>query len=407
MSTESRHANLAFVGLTLWGAGVQCNEALATAGLATTTAAGLWRVWQGRAKVSWSNYLWLGCFVGSALFFPLIGARWPTGSGLARILDWVALPFAVVALSSLGAQQRSMLGAIAFGVLTVSGLVAGFQHFGVWPGVDFFEPLNFTKIGFSRVYEPVPGSDETRFMAGGLLFHRLKFANVSSLVLLAGLNGILNRTPFRAIGLAALIAGALAVVVFPATRVAAVALIMSCAIQMWFRLRNRTRWVSLAVLVLIFVVGVAAAPGLRARFRQSMEGEETGERTVLLKAGLTAFGGSPLTGVGLGRFRAANFLATDAPVAARAHAGKTHNQWLTLAVEGGFFTGFAYLTLLLGLFAQALKERNSLLASVLVFVAAVSLFHDPLFHAETSMAMVLALALALSPAPPPTRDTRP
>src|SRR5690606_24471225 len=158
-----------------WTVGVQVNEALAVAGafgtllvalISTPSAFRMRLFWP-----LWALLLW-------ALLVPLITGHPPTGSGVARLLDLATLPAAAVAVARIPRDALRRAGRVTAGVLGLSVVVAAFQHFGIWPSREAFAGLAWSRLGFHRVYETVPGRDD-RFMAGGLLLHRLKFANVT------------------------------------------------------------------------------------------------------------------------------------------------------------------------------------------------------------------------------------
>jgi hypothetical protein len=167
--------------------GTQCGEGIAAAG-ALGTALGLLAhaartgSWPNRHGVTtWAPLL---SFVAWGLLVTAVrGPATLTGS-LARHLDWLLVPVAASALSRLDERARRVLAVVALAVLVASSAVAGLQHYGLWPAEEFFQSLQRTRITFHRVYEQAPGV-EGRFMGGGMLFHRLKFAHVSGLVVLA------------------------------------------------------------------------------------------------------------------------------------------------------------------------------------------------------------------------------
>ncbi|MBL8949757.1 MAG: O-antigen ligase family protein [Myxococcaceae bacterium] len=231
----------------------------------------------------------------------------------------------------------------------------------------------------------MPGSDG-RFMAGGLAFHRLKFAEVTALVVIVA---VAVRRPL-ALALAGL--GFVSVLVFPAARASAGALVLALSLTV------RPRWLSAALIVgAIALVGLT--PGLRERFLSSTTSSGSGERAAILQSGLDAVAAHPLTGVGLGRFKPSLFARADAPPELLDNAGKSHNQFLSLAAEGG--VGHALLfALLLGwvalrlLRARPSKARTAGLAALAFFVL-LCLVHDPMFHAVMVQGTALLLGGAV------------
>jgi O-antigen ligase len=382
--------------LVLWTVGVQLNEAVATIGAVLTTI-GVAVVWfRGERHVDWRRWWLLPAFVCSGLLFPLLGGALPTAGGAARLVDWLLVPVAATAFATMNDQRRQRWFQVAVIVLTLSCLAAGLQHFGMWPAATFFEPVAFLKIPFWRVYEPVPEA-EGRFLAGGLLFHRLKFANVSGALTLVLLGTYLDDVARRAWPAVLLLFCTLATVVFPSARAASAALFLGGLVFVlvhWTRPATRLRLV--AGLVALFTLTLWLAPGLQSRAAAVVLGDERGDRRVLVEAGLRAVVVHPFTGVGSGRFHPFDYMKPDASESARSHQGKAHNQLLTMAAEGGGITALLFAAMLWSVFRGALAERRAVTAAVVSFFVALSALHDPLFHAETSLAVVLLLGLSLS-----------
>jgi hypothetical protein len=376
------------IALAVWAAGVQLNELVAAIGCYATAALVLLQVRPtlGDLKRWWP----LIAFVAWGLAVPLLAGRTPTGSGVARLCDWLLVPVAAAAVTRV--RLRPVL--IAAGVTAaLSCLAAALQHFGLWPSEEALAPLAFTRIPFSRVYELVPGS-ENRFMAGGLAFHRLRFANVTGLVVIAAsalalgifvgasprsdspLTPSLSATRGERLAAAVLAAfGFVCVAVFPLARAAAAALALSVATLV------RPRWLAVAI------IGVAAVTGMWTR--------PTGERLGLLSAGVAAVEQHPLAGTGLGRFVPGEYAPAGASDQVLEHTGKSHDQFVTLAAEGGIAHALLFLILLAWLTAWFYRAapsaaRTTGLAGV-AFLVLLSLLHDPLFHAVTSQAVTLLL----------------
>ena len=384
-------ACLAEAGLLVWGVGVQLSEALGALGMVLCLLAVLPPApgWRGRLQKAWP--LW--AFVAWCLLVPLLAGQWPTPGGAARILDWCFLPVAARALGFLSRPARRRL-AVAMGTAFLLSCAAALcQHWGLWPDVTSFERLRWTHLPFQRMYEPLPG-EPSRYMAGGLLLHRLKFAHVGGLLVLGFLDvGLLSRS--RA-ALAVAAAGALCVLWLPHARAASVALVVALAVVLAFRLSARWRWPALLALAVLGLGLVAAVPSLRLRFASAVTDEGSGDRRWLLQSALRAVAQHPLAGVGLGRYHPAAFASADTPVEVVRHAGKAHNQYLTLAAEAGLPAALLFLLLLVWCW-RAVQPGDPLGAGArasVVFLALLSLLHDPLFHAEVSMAAVLALGLA-------------
>jgi O-antigen ligase len=385
------------VALGSWAVGVQTSEGLATAGLAGCLLAAAWTFFRsGGAAIRASLREWwpLCALLGWGLLASTVAGRPPSGSGLARLLDWVGVPALAWALGRVGARGARTVLWLAGGALLVSSLAAGLQHFGLWPRPETLSALLGIEVSMHRVYEEIPGT-EGRFMGGGLLFHRLKFANVSSLVVLALLAfGLRAQRWERVLALATAAVGLGAVLAFPYARAASVALLGACVAAIILG-SSRRRLALLLCGVLVAGAGgvVLLKPSLRARFASSLTTEGSGGRAALLQAGLAALRTYPLAGTGAGRFRVGSWTEAAAPAVAREHTGKAHNQLLTVAVELGL-PGLALFLLLLASLARRMRPSTPAGAaslSALLFFLVLSATHDPLFHAPFSMALVLVL----------------
>src|SRR5690606_36458759 len=334
----------------------------------------------------WGLLLW-------ALIVPLLAGHPPTGSGVARLLDLATLPAAAVAVARSPREALVRVGLVTAGVRCLSVAVAGFQHFGVWPARESFEGLSWSRLGFHRVYETVPGRED-RFMAGGLLLHRLKFANVTAILCMAGVTAVALRLPRWRIWAGSAGVGLLGLALFPHARAALAAAVLSCGLAWVLASQHRRRALIVAGLFGGLVLGTAmATPSVRARFARSLTSEGGGERVALNRSGVHAIAEHPVTGVGPGRFAPGDFLPPEAPAQAREHPGKAHNQFLTLGAEAGL-PATLLLLLTLALFAAVgMKSlpRGALVVGAVSLFVLLSLLHDPLFHAESSLAFALAM----------------
>lgn len=382
---------LAETGLLLWGVGVQLSEALSALGMALTLCAVLppWPHWRAQVRRAWP--LW--AFVSWCLLVPVLAGHWPSAGAGARILDWCLLPAAAAALPLLSRPARKRLALAVGAVFLLSCTAALCQHWGLWPQPQTFAPLRWTGLPFQRMYEPLPG-ESSRYMAGGLLLHRLKFAHVGGLLVLAFLDlGLLRRSPW-ALGVA--VVGTVCLLWLPHARAASVALVVATALVVLMRLSGGWRW-GAALAVLVVASGlVATMPSLRLRFASAATDEGSGDRRWLAQSAWRAAAEHPLAGVGLGRYRPALFASADTPEDVVHHAGKAHDQYLTFAAEAGLPAAVLYLALLAWCWRRVRPSAPLGAAgrASALFLALVSLLHDPLFHAEVSMAVVLALGLA-------------
>jgi O-antigen ligase len=152
---------------------------------------------------------------------------------------------------------------------------------------------------------------------------------------------------------------------------------------------------------------VALHSGTRARLASAFDLAGNSDRVRIWRVGLAVAAEHPWTGVGFGRYPAVAGARPDAPP----NLDWAHNQPLTLLAE----TGVAGLLAAAYLAAAALwalwrrsrstegtPERRALAAGGLasaVTLAAVSLFHDPLFEMPVVYAAAFLTALALFPGP--------
>lgn len=407
-----------FFSLCVWGAGVQLNEGIASSGEITTAIIlAVWairkRAFPSRADLLawwplWAFFLW-------AVTMPTFAQRLPTGTGLARAADWLTIPVAALAWRHLKSGHRQTLLTVWGILLITSCTIAGLQHFGRWPASSTFQSIQWTHIPFDRVYERAPGETE-RFMGGGLLFHRLKFAHVSSLGVLAALViGLHQRGSRRVLALLVSALGFVSIIVFPYARAATAGLVgASVVVFASSRLRARSAAVLTAVLVLAGLTITLANPSLRRRFLSSATEEGTGERSKIMATGIQAVKAHPLVGNGVGRFRPSYFAPPGTPVHILENRGKAHNQFLSIAAEVGIPGAMLFLALLAWLASRlnVTTVEGRFGAASLAFFVLLALVHDPLVQAPFSIALALCLGIATStsrslwretPYPPPQR----
>lgn len=390
----------------LWAGGALIHEALATAGALLTLVLALRHGWPAQLRAGLRADAALLAGLAWGLLAPLVTAL-PTGSGLARWLDWLLVLPAAWALAALDEPGRRRVATGVAVILLGSCALAWLQHLGAWPRPEAFAGLAWTKLPFHRVYELVPGRDD-RFMGAGLLLHRLKFANTGALAVV-GLAGLATQAgPRRGLWIAAAGVGFFTVAVVPHARAAAVAMALGVAVALVLASPTRRRAVwAVGGVAAACVLALVAVPSAGARLLRAVSGDEQGERQVLLSAGGRAVAAHPLAGVGLGRFRPVDFAPPDAPESVRGHQGKTHDQWLTIAAEAGLPAAVALVAWTLQLAWAAWRRRRAgpWVAVVLVF-GLLTLLHDPLFHAETSLGCMLALGGVLAFARAHENDAR-
>lgn len=391
--------SLRFVAVVLWGVGVQTHEFVATVGFALLLASYAlppgWRDTRRLLRVYWP----LVAFFAWVALAPFFGGSVPTGTGVARWFDWFGVPFVAHATASFDRRQWQILATATLATLVISCTAAGLQHFGAWPSEHFFEPFRWTRTQFRRVYEGIPGT--TRHMAGGLLFHRLKFSHVTALGVLAALLTARHaRGRHRKFAVLAALIGFLSVWLFPYARMGALALTVGASAFVFFTMRSKRR--ALAVIAGLSIAGVvvlATVAPLRQRFVAGISESRGGLRSEHLQSAGRAIEAHPLVGVGAGQFTPSKFEIPDMSKYVRAHPGKAHNQFVSVAAEAGIPGALAFVALLLWIAASAQGRPLAPLAwSSLTFFAVLSLAHDPLFHAEFSLALVLCLGIGLSEA---------
>jgi O-antigen ligase len=397
-ASADRLRTLVALSLGLFAAGVQVHELFATVGGWLTTALAVAVLVREGRFVAEAKALWpLAPFLGWSLVGPLVLGHPPTGTGVARLFDVLMLPgvaWACVLVTEAALLRVALVGC---GVLLVSCAAAGLQYLGLWPRSETFSSLWWAQVPTDRVYEPVPGRTD-RFMGGGLLLHRLRFANVAAAVTVLVAAGALLVPKRRVLfGVVALV-GLGSVAVFPHARAATVALVVALLVVAGLGAPSRRVAVLLGGSVAaVATLLVLVTPSMRERLVSALEANAASDRQALVSAGLSALAKEPLGGVGLGRFKPGAYLPDDAPEAVRQHQGKTHNQFLTVAAEGGVPALVTLLAFLAWVAARALRHGRAGAAAMgaLALVVGLSALHDPLFHAESSMALFGALGAGL------------
>jgi O-antigen ligase len=322
----------------------------------------------------------------------------PKASAVARLGDWCAIPFAAYAASRVGRRGLRIIALAAGAALIASCVAAGLQSYGIWPNSTTMEHLSLGWVKAERVYEAVAGTK--RFMGGGLLFHRLKFAHITGLGVLVAIvlaARASERWERRVAGAVAL-AGFLSVAWFPFARAAFIDLALSAVLALLLAYPGRRlAWLGIVFVPLAVAGTLIASPGLRERMETSLTSESNGDRTALWSTGLAAVKAHPFTGLGAGRFRPGLFADASTPPDVVEHPGKSHDQFLTIAAETGLI-GLALFLVMLVALLRAMDPGSAQAAigkSCLAFFALLSLLHDPLYHAPFSMALALCLGLAL------------
>lgn len=392
------------VGLVLWGAGVQLSEGVAVAGALVSLLALLWQVQRARRWGEWRAWAreWapLVAFVMWGVVVTLAHGPLRSSGAFARHLDWLLVPVAAAAFAGLGPAARRRLAVACAVALLLGCAAAGLQHFGVWPSEELVARLRWAPANARRVYEQVPGA-EGRYMGGGLLFHRLKFAHVGGLgVLWAIAVGLYATGARRIAGLAVASAVLVSVLIFPYARASVLALAVGVGVELLSlgrRHRRAALWGGAAFLGALALV-LALHGSFRERLATSLTASGSGDRPHLLGAGLAAVRSHPLVGTGIGRFQVGEWASPDATEQVRSHHGKSHNQLLSTAAETGVVGALLFVALVVWLARRmaGAGPTGAVGLAALAYMVVLGVVHDPLFHAEVSLAFALSFGVGLS-----------
>jgi O-antigen ligase len=394
---------LLFASLLLWGIGVQVAEVIAAIGGVGCVMVVVANALHSSSSVRWGQWLrsWapLWAFLLWAIFAPALAGRPPSATGAMRVGAWLGVPLAAQALMQIERRRYFPL-LLAIGITALlSCALSALQYFGAWPPESAFQALAWTRHPFYRAYEQIPGSDH-RFMGVGLLFHRLKFADVTGLVVIFAVAiGLRQRGARRWLALGIAVIGWLSIFAFAYARAASFALLVGIAVAATLSQRSpRLGSVVAGLLALTAATLITFDPPLRARLLSSATLVGSGERPELIATGLRAIEAHPLVGVGLGRFRPSDYGAADTPIEVLEHRGLSHNQFVTLGAETGVPGLALFLLLILWLARKVQPDPIHSAAGFgsLVFFVLLSMVHDTLFHLESAWAFALAFGAALA-----------
>ncbi len=395
-------ASWRFAALIFWVVGVQTHELLSTAAFTLLVLLFIPPMLRHLRAGTLEKHIlpWrpLLAFIAWSLLAPTIAGQYPDGTGLFRTLDWATIPLIAATASELTPRRWTILTLAALGTLGLSSLVAGLQHFGIWPPLSAFANLEWTRIPFARVYEPI--ADSGTFMGGGLLFHRLKFGHVSGMLVVAAVVASRHLTGrARAAAIVLGLAGFVAVWIFPFARMGAVSMTLAVGLTVALVSASPGRAVlACAALGLLGVLAVVSIAPLRDRFASALTDQGSGQRTQHMAAGVEAVRQHPFVGVGPGQFRPSKFSDPNMAEHVKDNPGKAHNQYLSMAAETGIPGAIFFIALLGWLAAQARgRPYGALTQGSIAFFALLSLAHDPLFQAPVSMALMLVIGLGLAP----------
>ena len=265
----------------------------------------------------------------SPAFALLNGAArvWPKSGRYGQILDTLA-PAALGALTSVAVPWGAILLALAVG-WTISTALGVYQHFVRWP---FAQPW-FLKTPVARVQESFSASGPPRYGAGGLLFHRLRFAHGAVALLGLSLTQIFCARKAWARAAAALLTVFLVADIYLSfARAALVAAVLLLALAFLLLGRGWQRAGVFAAVALVLIASLS--PEWRLRLVKA-EQNIFEERRLSMQVGMLLVREHPLVGVGFGNHQ-------DAAWATQAQTGVTpllsidsHDLWLTSWVETG------------------------------------------------------------------------
>ncbi|MDP1823037.1 MAG: O-antigen ligase family protein [Archangium sp.] len=389
-----------FWALVFWAVGIQTHELASTAAFALLVLSFFptlfLKLQAGKLETELKPWRPLLAFIAWSLLAPTIAGQYPDWTGFARTMDWASIPLIAAAASALTPRRWAILTLAAVGTLGLSSLVAGLQHFGIWPPLSTFADLDWLRIPFARVYEQI--GDSGRFMGGGLLFHRLKFGHVSGLIIVGAVVASKHLTGAARTAVIALgTFGFIAVWVFPYARAGAVSMTIAVGLTVALVSTSPARALAIAAgLGLIGIIAVLSIAPLRARFASALTDQGSGQRTQHMAAGVEAVRQHPFVGIGPGQFRPSKFSDPNMAEHVKDNPGKAHNQYLSMAAETGIPGALGFIALLIWLALSARgRPYGAMTQGSIVFFALLSLAHDPLFQAPVSMAMMLAIGLGL------------
>ncbi len=399
--TNGRLSTWRFGALVFWAVGVQTHELASTAAFVLLVLlfipSLLAELRAGTLEATARPWRPVLAFIAWSLLAPTIAGQFPDGTGLARTLDWGTIPLIAATATQLTPRRWRILTLVTLGTLGLSSIVAGLQHFGIWPPMSTFASLDWMRIPFARVYEPI--ADSGRFMGGGLLFHRLKFGHVSGMAVVGAV--VASRHLTGRARIAAMVLGAvgfIAVWVFPYARMGAVSMTFAVGITVALVSASPLRALMIcAALGLVGVLAIVSIAPLRNRFLSALTDQGSGQRTQHMAAGVEAVRQHPFVGIGPGQFRPSKFSDPNMAEHVKDNPGKAHNQYLSMAAEIGIPGAIGFIALLGWLVAIARRRPyGALTQGSIALFAILSLAHDPLFQAPVSMALMLAIGLGLA-----------
>ncbi|MCP3101364.1 O-antigen ligase family protein [Myxococcus sp. K15C18031901] len=320
---------------------------------------------------------------------------WPRSARYGQVLDSVA-GAAVASIGSVGVPWMALAGTVAAGWLFAAAL-GMFQSRVRWP----WEPPAFLKLNLSRLHENFGTEASPRYAAGGIFFHRLRFAHGAIAALgpaLAILGG--SEVARRRLLAGAVVLGMLMSIYNAYARAALGAALLVSVVALLLLVHGTLRKVGL-VLIALLVVVVLSSSAWRARMGKALGNIYGGERELAMSVGWSLVREHPWVGVGFGNHKSAALANQAQSGITELLATDSHNLWLTTWAE----TGLVGLVLLLAvhvLLGWALVRRHragSLAATgaLLSFVGfhILALVHYLPFHTSVHLSFALMWGLGL------------
>lgn len=321
--------------------------------------------------------------------------KWPRGSRYGQVLDTVA-GAAAACIGTVGVPWL-LLAAVVVGGWLVASALGLFQNRVKWP----WEPPAFLKLSVGRLHENFGTEESPRYAAGGVFFHRLRFAHGAIAALGPALAVLGGSEVARRRALAGVVVLGMLVSIYNAfARAALGAALLVSVVALLLLVQGRARRVGLVLLTAV-MLAVMVSPAWRARLGKAVENVYGGERALAMSVGWLLVREHPVTGVGFGNHRPAAMATADQTGINDFLATDSHNLWLTAWAETGL-VGLVLLAAMHALLGRALIRRHragSLAATgaLLSWVGfhVLSLVHYLPFHSSVHLSFALVWGLGL------------
>lgn len=365
------------VGFALWGVGALTGEGIAIAGVVAVLAAELAERRAAFFSTHWRGLLSWAAFAALAVASTQWAAR-PLAAGS----PWTAFHVGVFGLAAVATPRISprLINAL-FGVMAVSGLLACAQHFAPWLGLHdpALSPLYDALQRIAPVHRSFEPGQLGGFKAGGLHFHRLKYAH--SFVPLAIVFGPLARTGWRRAALAVFALG----LIFAETSAAWGALTLGLMAVWAGRKQRQLSGRALAVLCLLLL----SLPLVLVAFAQV-----PADRQIAWRQALALVQAQPWLGVGYGGYASAALAAMGGVNALHPFIHlDAHSVLLQVAAQLGV-VGLALAGSLLHCFARALPAPSPAVSGLCLAFATLGIVHNLPYHPVVLAAFAFALVVA-------------